>query len=125
MAAGLTVIRLTVGEIGSGGHVAELLPGLALDGIGMGIVTAPLTGVVLAGVSARYAGVASGVQSTMVQLGNAVGVAVIGIVFYDTIGAAADAGHAIADGFGTSVEWLIGLSVVVAGLTSRLSRPAR
>jgi EmrB/QacA subfamily drug resistance transporter len=124
MAAGLAVIRLTVGEIGSGGHVAELLPGLALDGIGMGIVTAPLTGVVLAGVSARYAGVASGVQSTMLQLGNAVGVALIGIVFYETIGSVPTPAS-VADGFGTSVAWLAGLSVVVAGLTARLSRPAR
>ena len=107
-----------------GGHVAELLPGLALDGIGMGIVTAPLTGVVLGGVSARYAGIASGVQSTMVQLGNAVGVAVIGIVFYDAIGSAPTSAT-IAHGFGTSLEWLIGLSVVVAGLTARLTRPAR
>jgi EmrB/QacA subfamily drug resistance transporter len=121
MAAGLLVLRIAVGEVGAGGHVAALIPGLALDGIGMGMVTAPLTGTVLAGVSMRHAGVAAGALSTVQQVANALGVALIGIVFY---GAQHPAGAPaqIAGAFGTSLSWLIGLSVLVALLARRLTR---
>jgi hypothetical protein len=118
---GLLILRVAVGEVGAGGHLVALMPGLAIDGIGMGMVTAPLTAIVLANVTPRYAGVASGSLSTTAQVANALGVALIGIVFYAS---SSTAPAAIAHAFGQSLNWLIALSVLVALLARRLTRPA-
>ncbi|MGW4803276.1 MFS transporter [Kitasatospora sp. NPDC004272] len=59
-----------------------LVPGLLLDGCGMGLSFAPLTATVLARVPAASAGSAGGVLTTGLQVGNALGVALIGLVFY-------------------------------------------
>ena len=61
-----------------------LLP-LLVTGIGMGMLTAPLTGIVLARVAPEQAGTVSGLQATTVQLGNSIGVAVIGVVFFSAL----------------------------------------
>jgi Major Facilitator Superfamily len=58
--------------------VWQLLPGLALYGVGIGISGAQLTNVVLSEVPARSTGAASGANTTARQVGNALGVAVIG-----------------------------------------------
>ena len=50
------------------------------------MLTAPLTGIVLAQVMPQHAGTVSGLQATTVQLGNSVGVAVIGVVFFGALG---------------------------------------
>jgi len=59
-----------------------LVPGLLLDGCGMGLSFAPLTATVLARVPAASAGSAGGMLTTGLQVGNALGVALIGLVFY-------------------------------------------
>lgn len=74
------------------GHaIGWLIPGLALVGAGMGFVLAPLSALVLAGVTDRHAASAAGVLSTAQQVGNALGVALVGIVFYGALGEVADA----------------------------------
>ncbi|WP_205718268.1 MFS transporter [Actinomadura sp. WMMA1423] len=74
------------------GHpIAWLIPGLALVGAGMGFVLAPLSALVLSGVTDRNAASAAGVLSTAQQVGNALGVALVGIVFYGAPGEVADA----------------------------------
>ncbi|MFE2346674.1 MFS transporter [Kitasatospora cineracea] len=67
---------------GDGRSPGWLLPGLLLDGAGMGLSFAPLTATVLARVPAASAGSAGGVLTTGLQVGNALGVALIGLVFY-------------------------------------------
>ncbi|CAN7520161.1 MFS transporter [Variovorax sp. LjRoot175] len=64
------------------GAVAWLLPVLCLQGAGLGMIIAPLMSAVLASVPAAHAGVAAGVASTVQQVGNSLGVALIGILFY-------------------------------------------
>jgi EmrB/QacA subfamily drug resistance transporter len=56
-----------------------------LYGIGRGIVTAPLYNTVLSGVPHKDSGAASGVTSTMPQLANSVGIALIGAVVFSVI----------------------------------------
>ena len=56
-----------------------------LYGIGRGIVTAPLYNTVLSGVPHKGSGAASGVTSTMPQLANSVGIALIGAVVFSVI----------------------------------------
>jgi EmrB/QacA subfamily drug resistance transporter len=89
-AAALTGLALTVGAIGTGGSPLLLVPALAVDGIGMGLLTAPLVATVVGGMDPRHAGAASGVLSTAQQVGNTIGVAAVGAIFYGAIGPAGD-----------------------------------
>ena len=60
----------------------DLIPAFLISGLGLGTVIAPLLNVILAGVPGRDAGSASGVLTTFQQLGGAIGVAVVGVVFF-------------------------------------------
>jgi len=67
----------------------RLLPGLALYGAGIGFAGAQLTNVVLSEIPDKNAGAASGANSTVRQVGSALGVSVIGaLVTARTISAA-------------------------------------
>jgi EmrB/QacA subfamily drug resistance transporter len=58
----------------------DLFPGLALYGLGIGFALAQLTNVVLSEIPPEGSGVASGANTTVRQVGSALGVAVIGTV---------------------------------------------
>ena len=83
----------------------------------MGLVITPLTSTVLASLEPQRAGAASGALSTMQQIGNAIGVAVTGVVFFGAL----DRGFAHA--FALSLAQLAVLCVAVAALTRHLPRP--
>jgi hypothetical protein len=76
--------------------------------------------VVLAAVPAEVAGGASGLFSTAQQLGGAIGVAVIGTVFF---GAAA--GHSFETAFTRTAPYVIGAFALCAVLALLLPRTAR
>jgi EmrB/QacA subfamily drug resistance transporter len=59
----------------------KLLPGLVFYGIGIGFAGAQLSNVVLSEIPKRSSGVASGANTTMRQVGGALGIAVIASVF--------------------------------------------
>jgi hypothetical protein len=102
MIVGLLLLDVGVGRISAGtghGSTLWLVPGLVVDGAGMGLIIAPMTSLVLARVAPRHAGAASGVLSMVMQLGGALGVALIGILFYGALAhpaakASATFGHA-------------------------------
>ena len=82
MAAGMGALVLAL-RLGGAGVVGwQLLPGLALGRLGMGMVAPTLTDFVLAGVPQRDAGAASGVVNTAFQVGGAAGVAAVGTLFF-------------------------------------------
>ena len=56
----------------------SLLPGFVLFGSGIGFAAAQLTNVILSDVPAERAGAASGANSTVRQVGSALGIAVVG-----------------------------------------------
>jgi EmrB/QacA subfamily drug resistance transporter len=60
----------------------DLVPGFLLSGLGIGLVVAPLFSVILAGVADDEVGSASGTLNAVQQLGGAIGVAVLGTVFF-------------------------------------------
>jgi EmrB/QacA subfamily drug resistance transporter len=60
----------------------DLIPAFLISGLGLGTVIAPLLNIILSGVPPRDAGSASGVLTTFQQLGGAIGVAVVGVVFF-------------------------------------------
>jgi EmrB/QacA subfamily drug resistance transporter len=122
MAAGLALLwagaAAGAGGAGSegGAGVGWLVPGLLVDGLGMGMVLAPLAVTVLARVSPQHAGPAAGVLSTVQQVGNALGVALLGIVFYGALGSGVP--HA----FRGCLIFLIVVELVLAGLVQLLPK---
>ena len=84
LAAGIIALGLQASQTPTHLTVTFLLT-CFLYGIGRGIVTAPLYNTVLSGVPEADAGAASGVASTMPQLANSVGIAVIGAAVFSVI----------------------------------------
>jgi len=91
---GMVGIILTVRARGTALDGPELIPALVVAGLGMGCIIAPLINIILAGISQGDAGSASGVLTTMQQVGGAMGVAVIGVIFFGLIGGRADTSSA-------------------------------
>src|SRR6185312_12213908 len=60
----------------------SLTPGLLVAGVGMGLALAPVFDVVLAGVEDHELGSASGLVNALQQLGGALGIAIIGTLFF-------------------------------------------
>jgi EmrB/QacA subfamily drug resistance transporter len=129
MIAGLLLLDLGVGRVSTGsgtGSVGWLVPGLMVDGAGMGLIIAPMASLVLARVAPSHAGTASGVLSTAMQLGGALGVALIGIIFYGAIShrtaaPAATLGH----GFTQSSALLMAIAAtVLVGIQLLPRRPS-
>ncbi|MFC1404683.1 MULTISPECIES: MFS transporter [Streptacidiphilus] len=123
MALGLGLLWLAVGLLGTGGGTAGaawLAPGLLVDGLGMGMVIAPLTGTVLSRVKPQLAGSASGVLATTQQVAGALGIALIGIVFYGALGNAAP--DRFPHAFQLGLASLAGVELVLAGLVQLLPR---
>ena len=89
LVAGMAALIWTVDRYGGAVTSWQLLPALLLSGLGLGSVVAPLVNVVLAGIRGQDAGAASGVLTTVQQVGGAVGVAVIGVVFFGLLGSQA------------------------------------
>ncbi|HWB23746.1 MAG TPA: MFS transporter [Gaiellaceae bacterium] len=65
----------------------EIVPGLLVMGLGMGLIVAPLFGIIIAAVADDEVGSASGVLNAVQQLASAIGVALLGTVFFDALGA--------------------------------------
>jgi EmrB/QacA subfamily drug resistance transporter len=63
-------------------HSWQLIPGLLCVGIGMGFVFGSLFAAVLNGVDPKHAGSASGVFNAIQQVGGAIGIAVVGVIFF-------------------------------------------
>ena len=117
LAAGHLLMVVTVADVGTGGSVAALAPALVLIGAGMGIVIAPLVTLILSTTGPEQAGAASGVLSTIQNVGNALGVAVVGVIYFG----AAHSG--LAGAFQLSLAALAAILVGVAALTRLLPAP--
>jgi hypothetical protein len=94
-----------------GGAVAWLFPGLVLLGAGQGLCITPLTTTVLGHADPATAGSVSGALSTAQQVGNSVGVAVTGVLFFGTLS------HGYGLAFERSVLQMGALLLLVAALT--------
>ena len=94
-----------------GGTVAWLFPALVLLGAGQGLCITPLTTTVLSHADAATAGSVSGALSTAQQVGNSIGVAVTGVLFFGVLG------HGYGLAFERSVLQMGALLLAVAALT--------
>ena len=106
--AGHLALLAEVRTHGVGGPVVGLLPGLALAGVGMGVTLTRLIDAAMGDVEPAYAAAVSGVMSTVQQVGNAVGVAVVGMVFFG----------ALHGGYAHAMEWSL---VVLAATTAAVA----
>lgn len=77
----------TLDWMGTGLHGWYLIPSLFVAGAGAGLFLAPVTNVILAGVKTDDAGSASGLLATAQQVGAAVGIAAVGVIFFGLLGA--------------------------------------
>jgi MFS family permease len=75
---------LSVAALGAA-PLGLLAPGLVLVGAGMGLCITPLTTVILGCAEPDVAGMVSGALSTTQQIGNCIGVAVTGVIFFGAV----------------------------------------
>jgi MFS family permease len=85
LAGGHGLLLAAVANIGVGGSVVQLFPGLVLIGAGMGLLLVPLTTTILSGVDTQHAGSASGAMTTVQNVGGALGVAITGVIFFGAL----------------------------------------
>lgn len=117
---GLLVLMVTVRQASAGSSTAWLIPGLFIDGAGMGLAVAPLASTILSRLTPQHAGAASGVLNTAVWIGNAIGVAIIGVIFYGR-----SDGAGFQDAFAASLWYLCAVCLVLVATVQLLpGRPA-
>jgi EmrB/QacA subfamily drug resistance transporter len=82
MGSGLVLLYALLKHFGVDMSPWAFIPGLLLVGAGMALIMSPMFTVALSDVDAEHAGSASGVLNAVQQLGGAVGIALIGLVFF-------------------------------------------
>ena len=102
LAAGLGLAWLAIGAHGMHTGGWDLAPGFFVTGLGSGAIFAPLFDIILAGLGDQEIGSGSGVLNAVQQFCGALGVAVLGSVFF----------HLLPEhGFATSIRDLIVIGV--------------
>jgi EmrB/QacA subfamily drug resistance transporter len=119
MALGVAGVLLGTDHVGHGSNPWPVVPGLVVAGAGLSLMIIPLVNVVLAAVPREAAGGAGGVFTTAQQLGGAIGVAVVGSVFFSEI-----EGHSFTQAFEHSAPIVIGLFAAAALLSLALPKTA-
>ncbi len=100
---------------------------LFVGGLGLGLAAPILVNVILAGVPGRDAGSAGGLLSTVNQIGAAAGIAVLGTVFFSSLGRSsgdADQLQAFGSAFAAVLPFEIAFYLVAAALMLLLPRAA-
>jgi EmrB/QacA subfamily drug resistance transporter len=109
----LLFLRLGVG----GDYVTDLLPGIVLVSIGMGLTFVPVTLIATSGIDAGDAGLASGLLNTSQQIGGALGLAILSTLATSkttsSLESGADNAQALVDGF--HIAYLAGAAFLFSG----------
>ncbi|MEU6348160.1 MFS transporter [Streptomyces sp. NPDC047072] len=85
MAAGVLLYLWEAEHYGMGISSWQMALPLVVMGVGMGLIVAPLTDAVLSEVPREHAGSASGLINTVQQMGNALGLGLVSVVFFGTL----------------------------------------
>ncbi|MFJ5832353.1 MFS transporter [Streptomyces sp. NPDC093089] len=119
MIAGVLLYFFVAGRYGTGIHPWQMIAPLVVMGLGMGLIVAPLTDAVLSEVPREHAGSASGLINTTGQMGNALGLGLVSVVFFGVIDdkhlaqAPAEVGAAFTDAFQNSLGWAAGVLAAI------------
>jgi EmrB/QacA subfamily drug resistance transporter len=117
-AAGLVAIALLVEGPAHGSLSALLILALIPVGGGLGLAMPSLVNLVLQTVPSSEAGAASGMLTTAQQIGNALGVAFVGTIFFAQLGSRSGAG-AYGDAFAVAITTQAVLALVASVMLSR------
>ena len=131
LATGYAILALVIPTQNFWGAV---LPAMCLQGIGMGLLVAPLSMAVMATVAPNSTGTASGVNNAVIRMSSLIAVAIMGSVVavgYGTADGPAsygeimqDPGHAAASNAAfVTVAWCAALICALAALLTALSPP--
>ena len=111
----------------------QLAVPLFVYGVGVGLATAQLTSIVLSDIPPERSGLASGANSTMRQVGSALGIAILGTVLFTALGNGVHENlsdipgipPAVVDSVATAMEQSAGQAIVVirAGARTRRREP--
>lgn len=119
--AGHALTWVGVADAGAHGSILWLAPGLVVSGFGMGVCLTAQIGAVMSQAKPEDAALVSGTLPTVQQLGNCIGVALVGLVYF-----AASNGAGVA--FQHSLAYLAGVMAVLAlaaAMPARQARPDR
>ena len=119
MVAGIAGVALAARHVGVNGSPWPIAPGLVVAGAGLALLVVPLVNVVLAAVPVEVAGGASGLFGTAQQLGGALGVALLGTVFFGNLN-----GHSFQASLVHTVPYAMGAFALCAVLSMLLPRTA-
>jgi EmrB/QacA subfamily drug resistance transporter len=122
-ALGLITTIIAVQATGNGSVSAWLLLAMVPVGAGMGLAIPALINLVLRAVPPNDAGAASGTLVTAQQIGAALGVAIVGTVFFSELGSATGAA-AHGDAFSVALAVQAAFAVTAAALVSRARQTA-
>nr|AHE14650.1 putative transporter EspT1 [uncultured bacterium] len=90
LALGMGGLVMTLRHTGDQPSLWLFVPALLLVGLGLGVFGSLVTSVVLDSIGDNEAGAASGALATAQQVGGAIGVAIVGVLFFGLIGINAD-----------------------------------
>jgi EmrB/QacA subfamily drug resistance transporter len=117
MAAGLLVYIWEADRYGMAVQPWQMILPLVVMGVGMGLIVAPLTDAVLSEVPREHAGSASGLINTTGQMGTALGLGLVSLVFFGSIDeeqlAPVPVGSAFAQAFENSLWWVAAVLGVI------------
>ncbi|CAM5738913.1 Putative multidrug resistance protein MdtD [Streptomyces tendae] len=126
MAAGVLIYLAEAERYGLAISSWQMALPLVVMGVGMGLIVAPLTDAVLSEVPREHAGSASGLINTVQQMGNALGLGLVSVVFFGVIDepprARRAVGPAFVDGFQHALGWVAAVLGVIFLLMFALPR---
>ncbi|MFG3078997.1 MFS transporter [Streptomyces sp. NPDC048225] len=125
MAAGVLLYLWEAGHYGLAITSWQMALPLVVMGLGMGLIVAPLTDAVLSQVPREHAGAASGLINTVQQMGNALGLGLVSVVFYGAMSdhlTPARLGPAYVDAFQNALGWVAAVLAVIFLLMFALPR---
>ena len=122
--AGMIMARMVVGQTTDAVVWAWFAPPMFLAGVGLGSTISPLFQMVLSSVAGRDAGSASGALQSFQQVGGALGVAIMGEIFFSTLMRGGAESHAVYSGaLQSALIYNIGAFAVIAVAVWLLPKP--
>lgn len=129
MAAGVLLYMAEAHRYGQSIASWQMALPLVVMGVGMGLIVAPLTDAILSEVPREHSGSASGLINTVQQMGNALGLGLVSVVFFGEIDdrlAPAQVGPAFVRAFQHALGWVAAVMLVIFLLMFALpERPAQ
>ncbi|MEU6820495.1 MFS transporter [Streptomyces atriruber] len=116
MASGVLIYIWEAGRYGADIAPWQMALPLVVMGVGMGLIVAPLTDAVLSDVPQEHAGSASGLINTVQQMGTALGLGLVSVVFFGVIDEHVRPDRIPAefvDGFQNALWWVAGVLAVI------------